>query len=142
MVSLTTAPVTLVVVLLFDTITVYMVVPPAVYVVVPSLFVILKSVENRGVSVSLAVLLLVLGSLKPAPPGITIFACIDQTPRRTSIHGPFTVIVIRLPAPAFTDMPVNETLLPLLPFVPQLAVPLGAQLTDVILITAGPHPWC
>lgn len=135
--SLITAPVTPVVVLLFDTITMYVIMPPAVYVITPSLFVTLKSTAKIGVSVSVAVLFAGKGSVKPAPPGITILAVLTKFPVAPAFTVPFMVIVIRSPAPAFTDIPVKETLFPPLPFVPQLAVPLDAQLTDVILITAG-----
>ena len=50
---------------------------------------------------------------------------------------PLIVIVRLLPAPALRLAPVKTTLLPVEPFVPQLAAPIGVQLTVTPVIAAG-----
>jgi hypothetical protein len=50
---------------------------------------------------------------------------------------PVTVRVIALPAPGATLAPLKLTALPEEPFVPQLAMPVTAQLAVTPVITAG-----
>jgi len=90
-----------------------------------------------AVSVSVAELLLLSGSEKLAPPGMTILAVLTRFPVVPDATVPLIVKVSKLPAPAFTAALSKRTLIPEVLLVPQLAEPLGAQVTASPLMAVG-----
>ena len=101
--------------------------------------VIARSAEGKVDCVILCVLELfeVSGSVKEAPPGMTMFAVLEMVPVAPDETVPLSVMVILLPAPALMDAPVRLTVLPVRLLVPQLAVPVTVQesiLTPVIVV--------
>jgi hypothetical protein len=90
---------------------------------------------SAGVSVSVAVLFAVFGSLEPGP-GVTVAVFVRLAVAAT-LTVPATLIESWLPAPAAMPTLVNDTLFPDDPFVPQEAVPVGVQVTVTPVIAAG-----
>ena len=86
-------------------------------------------------SVSVALLLPVFASVEPAPAATV--AVLIRSPVASGLTMPLTVSVIALPAPGATLAPAKLTALPEEPFVPQLAMPVTAQLAVTPVIAAG-----
>ena len=90
-----------------------------------------------GLVVSVAELFPVFESVKVVLPEVSILAVLEIVPVVPGATVPATVIVSLFPTPALTDAPAKDTEFPEILLVPQLAIPLTAQLTDERLIEAG-----